>query len=100
MMNELHLIDNFYLRKFDNLNFIIIEKTINKKGEKTEIKRGYYGSLQNALKRVLDQSILSDCEPLSAKTILDKIETLTEKINGLKCNHIKKITGGKKMNSS
>ena len=90
-MNELHLIDNFYLRVADRFSFVIIQKALTKTGKPIEKNCGYFGTVQSALKSVLDKAVRSSCEPLTAKTILKAIDNLNEKINGLKYEHITKL---------
>lgn len=90
-MNELHLIDNFYLRVADRFNFILIEKGLTQKGKPIERNCGYFGTVQSVLKAVLDKAIKSSCEPLTEKTILKAINDLNKKIDGLKYEHITKL---------
>jgi len=90
-MNELHLLDNFYLRIADGFNFVLIEKGLTQKGKPIEKNCGYFGTVQGALKSVLDKAIRSTTEPLTAKTILKAINDLNKKIDGLKYKHITKL---------
>ncbi len=90
-MNELHLIDNYYLRVMDKFNFVVIEKTKNKKGEDIEI-----GTVQSTFKSILSITLKSSYEPLTVKNILNDIDVLNKKIDALKCEHILKLCEGHK----
>jgi hypothetical protein len=90
-MNELQLINNYYLKVADRLNFAIVEKTINQSGKSIEVNRGYYGTIQSALKSVINIAIKSNSKPLTAKTILQAINDLDKKIDSLEYKHISKL---------
>ena len=95
-MNELHMIDNYYLRVMDKFNFVVIEKIKNKKGEDIEKSVGYFGTVQSAFKSILNITLKSSYEPLTVKNILNAIDVLSKKIDALKCEHILKLCEGHK----
>jgi hypothetical protein len=90
-MNELHLVDNFYLKVVDRLNFGIIEKTTNQKGKAIEINRGYFGTIQSAMKSAINIAIKSNSKPLTTQSILQSINDLDKKIDGLKYANIRNL---------
>jgi len=93
-MNELHLIDNLYLKVADKLNFAIVEKTTNQSGKPIEVNRGYFGTIQSAMKSVINMALKSQHSSLTAKNILSTINDLDKKIDSLEYKHISKLFEG------